>query len=389
MGVEKPKSVCVHCGRAYSNNSNLYKHIRAMHDIVPDSGKKSRGGDFKCHVCHQSMSQKSVLTRHLKNIHGIQTEKKSFPCDRCSKSFQRKVDLVKHVKQNHLHNSGYPLGEADMLENEDSEGFLCEYCCEVFEFQKDLHCHLQSQHDVREDIGSQQDEEAEQRLPCHVCSNTFVNKSSLHRHLKTMHGIEAPKSSPTGRCPFYPKCNVKVNHGDSVMCHLKEDHDVIMDIEEQEFNSYEAFVQWKDGYCNETLTQYAQPRGAVTMENDQRFFLNCHRSGKKRSQGMEGCRKSKRLAQNFKKQKKTTLRKYKPDSISRETKFSSSYNPLAATPAENREVLNGLLEEIILVCGQLTDEEKLKQATKDAQDLLKCMLNDIHGSGVMTFPALA
>ncbi|KAK3918851.1 Transcription factor hamlet [Frankliniella fusca] len=180
------------------------------------------------------------------------------------------------------------IGVQVVKDMEEDKGFSCKYCSEVFEERKNLYYHIRTKHSV--DVSEENVAEglpSEERLACQSCSTTFSCKATLTRHMKRLHPeMQISSTEPAGRCPFFPHCDVKVNHGTNVMNHLKDAHDTAMVREELHFDSYNDFEHWKEEMCNETLTQYTQLRGKKVLDNgDERIYLNCHRSGETRPQG--------------------------------------------------------------------------------------------------------
>ena len=59
---------CYECGKGYSHNHTLNKHIKAVHE---------RKKPFKCNDCNKAFSQKSTLNGHIESVH---KGKKPFKC---------------------------------------------------------------------------------------------------------------------------------------------------------------------------------------------------------------------------------------------------------------------------------------------------------------------
>ncbi|XP_069837119.1 oocyte zinc finger protein XlCOF8.4-like isoform X4 [Dendropsophus ebraccatus] len=86
---EKPYS-CVQCGRAFTRRSHLIQHER-IH-----TGEKP----FSCSVCGKCFAHKSVQVKHER----IHTGEKPFMCPKCGKCFGQKSTLAVHQKiHTHLH----------------------------------------------------------------------------------------------------------------------------------------------------------------------------------------------------------------------------------------------------------------------------------------------
>ena len=69
---------CDICNKLFSNQSNLRKHIKSVHEKMK----------FKCEICG---SQKDNLRRHKKAVHSKSIE---FKCTVCERKFSRKENLL-------------------------------------------------------------------------------------------------------------------------------------------------------------------------------------------------------------------------------------------------------------------------------------------------------
>ena len=119
---------CPTCGISFGQNSNLKRHIRAVHE-----GKHP----FKCNYenCTSSFNDCSNLRKHIKNVH---LEIKSYVCEfeGCGKRFGQKGDLTRH--------------EAIHYEN---KSYKCPYECSFATIHKsNLVQHIKNKHRVEEVI---------------------------------------------------------------------------------------------------------------------------------------------------------------------------------------------------------------------------------------------
>ena len=71
--------------KLFSNKSSLTKHIKNVHEKIK----------FKCEICGKELSQKDKLQRHKKTVHWSSSE---FECTVCEKKFSRKENLQAHKK---------------------------------------------------------------------------------------------------------------------------------------------------------------------------------------------------------------------------------------------------------------------------------------------------
>lgn len=80
---------CKMCSSTFSQQFNLNKHIRAVHE---------RRRPFECETCHARFQQKSHRTMHHLAVH---EKLRQFACDQCSASFSWRGVLKKHRKSIH------------------------------------------------------------------------------------------------------------------------------------------------------------------------------------------------------------------------------------------------------------------------------------------------
>ncbi|VDM33029.1 unnamed protein product [Hydatigera taeniaeformis] len=80
---------CSECQKSFSRNSDLQKHIDAVHKGLRP---------YECATCQKRFSQKSSLKRHREAVHeGI----KAFQCSHCSARFSYDVHLKRHIRAKH------------------------------------------------------------------------------------------------------------------------------------------------------------------------------------------------------------------------------------------------------------------------------------------------
>eukprot|EP00178_Gracilaria_changii_P027288 TRINITY_DN858_c0_g1_i1.p1 TRINITY_DN858_c0_g1~~TRINITY_DN858_c0_g1_i1.p1 ORF type:complete len:357 (+),score=50.67 TRINITY_DN858_c0_g1_i1:270-1340(+) len=80
---------CSQCSSTFSQQFNLNKHVRAVHE---------RRRPFECSVCHARFQQKSHRTMHFLAVH---EKLRQFSCDQCNASFSWRGVLKKHRKSIH------------------------------------------------------------------------------------------------------------------------------------------------------------------------------------------------------------------------------------------------------------------------------------------------
>ena len=77
------------CGRAFSNSTDLKKHIRAIHEGVKRQ---------KCYLCGKIFRYIPELKSHISFVHnGVEILK----CKFCDMYFKNAGDLMRHISINH------------------------------------------------------------------------------------------------------------------------------------------------------------------------------------------------------------------------------------------------------------------------------------------------
>lgn len=139
--------VCSQCGKLFSNQSHLNRHIRTIH-------QKRR--DQVCEHCNKSFGLPETLQVHIRNVHNKQRD---FTCPRCDRSFSEKKSLTVHIAT--VHDGRRP--------------FTCNVCDKRFTQRSNLRNHFRTVH---------------QRLApykCPECGKRSSHKSNLKSHLRRVH----------------------------------------------------------------------------------------------------------------------------------------------------------------------------------------------------------
>merc|ERR1712141_426059 len=87
---------CQTCGKNFTNNRNLMKHIKRIHDPLKEEKIKVKK-DIRCDICNKSFSENRDLNRHKMSPCYI----KDIRCDICKMLFDSAKDLTVHYDDVH------------------------------------------------------------------------------------------------------------------------------------------------------------------------------------------------------------------------------------------------------------------------------------------------
>ncbi|XP_072391062.1 uncharacterized protein [Diabrotica undecimpunctata] len=110
---------------------------------------------------------------------------------------------------------------------------------------------------------------------CHLCSKTFKNVKLRNRHIKRMHNIDVSKKKMNHIvCPICEQETHCESH-EKLRKHLKDHHQVSIELITLEFSSKQEYETWKD--MQKIETSYAMSR--VVKGNDYKIlYYECNRS---------------------------------------------------------------------------------------------------------------
>ena len=108
---------CQTCGKTFQVESDIKRHVYTHTDVRP----------YKCSQCPKSYTCKSSLRQHVALIH----EAKKLPCSLCSKSFSLKQDLERHM---HTHRGTKP--------------WQCQICKRRYSAKNALAVHKRNAHEI-------------------------------------------------------------------------------------------------------------------------------------------------------------------------------------------------------------------------------------------------
>ena len=186
-GEEKdPKLLeCLECNEVFSDKQNFYKHIKIAHEAIKLSLKPPEIKDkvhktielqlekkiskLQCPECDESYSEEQNLYKHIKTAHykfvkrHIQSEHddvkvgSKMQCPQCDKWFSHNSGVHAHIRSVH-----------------EGVRYACNQCDYQFTRQDNLTIHIQS---VHEGV----------KLACNQCDKQFTDQSSLAKHIKRKH----------------------------------------------------------------------------------------------------------------------------------------------------------------------------------------------------------
>ena len=225
------------CGKDFPRSSHLSRHVKSAHSNIRNyqctwsgcdksfsTGTRLRRHEeahkgrqqYQCtgyEDCDQTFRKHDTLRRHVLSVH---EQKRPFPCaeESCEQAFETAEKLRSHVRAKHNHSRFtcsvcLEAAKEAVLEDEmdeyDDDPFkfwfstysdlqahialahppACDFCPLVFETQKALTRHLELQHKIVADDGS----EPKPAYPCTYpdCGRVFTKNGNLNVHIKTVH----------------------------------------------------------------------------------------------------------------------------------------------------------------------------------------------------------
>jgi KRAB domain-containing zinc finger protein len=139
---------CVICEKQFTRNSQVYRHMRVVHEKVRD---------FNCEKCAQSFTCKRDLTKHFETVH---LKLRPFQCAECNKGFYLMTKLLVHVKL--VHEKAKPV-------------IICNTCEKSFPTKKLLGRHRRDYHSPTG------------KFPCIQCDKSYKRRMNLKNHVNFVH----------------------------------------------------------------------------------------------------------------------------------------------------------------------------------------------------------
>ncbi|XP_034552975.1 zinc finger protein 1035 [Notolabrus celidotus] len=200
---EKRRNACSKCGRVFSSQGNLQKHLK-VHLLDGDS--------FSCPDCSMILDSLSKLEIH-RTCHD---PNRPYSCKLCNQRFWTRPALCNHYTEAHP-----------------NDVYTCRFCNKAYAAKKSLARHYKTWHfkelkdqerktqgkNSKEKQSSSQPSSAESNgdenhcsgdsdsdsapyFPCHVCGKTFPTSESLEDHQRCHLGEKPHECEECGRCFF-------------------------------------------------------------------------------------------------------------------------------------------------------------------------------------------
>jgi len=152
---ENLKHLCPECGKSYTSDKAVKKHIEYMHSGAP-------AAPCICNVCGKNFRNNNKLKNHM-----LLHEPPTKPCPFCDKLFETDHKVKKHIKSNHL--------------EDDQMLYQCEYCQKGFSRITSYESHMNDHKNIRP-------------YQCHICDKAYRNSFDFQQHVKKNHGVHISAS---------------------------------------------------------------------------------------------------------------------------------------------------------------------------------------------------
>ncbi|XP_008284100.1 zinc finger protein 1035 [Stegastes partitus] len=194
----KKRNTCSKCGRVFTNQANLEKHMR-VHTFGPA---------FPCPACSAKFDTISELESH-KACHDMS---RPYVCRLCNLRFLTRPTLCDHYRQEH-----------------EDDVYNCKFCNKSYAIKKSLSRHYKRWHQKEQRDAAQEKSSSEQQsnsqagtagesdedenngsedsdsdsapyFPCHVCGKTFSTSENLEDHQLCHLGEKPHECAECGKC---------------------------------------------------------------------------------------------------------------------------------------------------------------------------------------------
>ncbi|CAG9106443.1 unnamed protein product [Plutella xylostella] len=264
---------CPHCDLTLTRMYNLKRHMLQMHSIdIKVTTKKL------CEDCGRQFNNAQCLAKHL--AIGC---RKGMLCTECDKRFDTKAEVLKHMRL--LHWREYKLTK-----------LRCQGCGKSFASHEDHDAHLYSAHDIRLDYQELTFDcmEGASQIPlkAKTCPARIEIREEAELFLVTHQTVhlcdEEPKISKTVKTKVpCPNCDLELDCHEELNGHLKLAHNVDIDVEEFSFESYDAFLKWKEAEEKIHTVQFFKRSTNQNMKRGNQIrktYYLCCRSGQSRGE---------------------------------------------------------------------------------------------------------
>ena len=153
--------VCEHCGKGFTFSLSMKCHIRNIHKVsMPELP------EYKCQQCGFISASSSNLYNHIKRVHeGI---RQYTSCTKCEKVFKGKSAMLRHYEIIH----------------EGIKKFICKICAKAFGQRVELKLHVSRFH---KEALNEETQKPVSELSCQYCDKTFSMFYSLNQHINIVH----------------------------------------------------------------------------------------------------------------------------------------------------------------------------------------------------------
>lgn len=267
--------VCQYCDRRFKHEGFIQKHIRTIHPgkMVAQEIRKNI-----CDICGRTFAKVEKLRTHKRNVHN---NTKEYTCNICDKLFKMKFNLMKHIKVFHP--------EFDCIDHAWSERDIDINTDDKEASSAQIKVFRSSEPEINV-IDLEYNRSKKDPVQCQICSKILSKKSGLKRHMEEVHLVEVTKRPKPLKC-WVADCHESFHSLHRLRLHLmnaEEDggHNWIIEEEENVFENFEEFSQWKeDVEENENLRYISLSTATKREDGSFRRVYHCSRSGKYSTSG--------------------------------------------------------------------------------------------------------
>ncbi|XP_034236338.1 uncharacterized protein LOC117642361 [Thrips palmi] len=114
---------------------------------------------------------------------------------------------------------------------------------------------------------------------CYVCDKVYSSVSALNRHLRVQHHLSLHTSRTKLLCP---ECSAEFPKSSSMDLHLEHGHGIELSSSHINFENMDDFYAWKEETERKTHSLFVKHEGTKSVEDGDRTYYYCHRSGHSR-----------------------------------------------------------------------------------------------------------